>query len=195
MAAATLIGPDDLIEVAPGIYYSHHPLPLIGREVIDLLKHAATSIPRRRARFCAHPTPDAEQHDMVIASHRETYVAPHRHLENSETFTIIEGEADLLLFGDRGQLQEAVGMGPPLSGRPFHYRMPPRQFHSLAINSEVLVFVESTKGPFRAGNSENACWAPAPDDIAKGRAFIASLLHRTAYRRLRIDRGLSTSSE
>lgn len=175
MAAAKLVGPDDLTEVAPGVFYSPHPLPMIGRELLDLLKRAAASLPQRRARFCAHPSADAAQHDMVIASHRETYVAPHRHLENSETLTIIEGMAELLLFDEPGRLREAIAMGPPSSGRPFFYRMPPGQFHSLAIDSEVLVFVESTKGPFRPHNSQNASWAPAPDDVAAGRDFIASL--------------------
>jgi hypothetical protein len=54
--------------------------------------------------------------------------------------------------------------------------MPQRQFHSLSIDSELLVFIESTKGPFLPGSSENASWAPAADDTAKGRAFIAALL-------------------
>jgi cupin fold WbuC family metalloprotein len=176
MPAATSLGSDELIEAGPGIFYARRALPLLDDRMIELLKETARSIPRRRARFCAHPSPDAEQHDMVIASHRDTYVAPHRHLANSESFTVIEGNADLLLFDEGGGLRDIVKMGPPASGLPFFYRMPPGRFHSLSIDSELLVFVESTKGPFLSDNSENARWAPAPDDIAAGRAFIASLL-------------------
>jgi len=176
MSAVKLIGPHDLVEVGPGIYYSPYQLPMIDHGVVELLKDAARSIPRRRARFCAHPSPSAEQHDMLIASQRETYVAPHRHLDRSESFLIVEGSADILLFDERGGLQEVIKMGPPESGFPFFYRMPQRQFHSLSIDSELLVFLESTKGPFLPGSSENASWAPAADDTAKGRAFIAALL-------------------
>ena len=86
LPGAKLIALDDLSEVADGVYYSRYPLPLVDAEVIAFLKQAATKSPLRRARFCAHLSPDAEQHDMLIVSHRDTYVTPHRHLNKSETF-------------------------------------------------------------------------------------------------------------
>jgi cupin fold WbuC family metalloprotein len=178
MSTARYIGASDLVQTGPGIFYSPYPLPVLGDEIIELLKKTARSIPRRRARFCAHPSRDADQHDMVIASHRETYVAPHRHLEQSESFLIIQGTASLLLFDERGQLNEIVKMGPTGSELPFFYRMPSRQFHSLSIESELLVFVESSKGPFRPGNTENAPWAPPDHDIENGRAFISGAISR-----------------
>jgi hypothetical protein len=49
----------------------------------------------------------------------------------------------------------------------------------LSIESEFLVFVEGTKGPFRSTDMENAAWAPAPEDFAAGRAFIESLRSQT----------------
>lgn len=53
--------------------------------------------------------------------------------------------------------------------------MPARQYHSIAIESELLVFAESTKGPFRPDDLENASWAPGPQDLLAGRAFIAAV--------------------
>jgi len=97
----TLIARGDLTEVAEGIFYSPHPLPLVSQDVIAILKTSARENSRHRARFCAHPAPDAEQHDMLIVSHRDTYVAPHRHLEKSETFVVLEGAADIMLFGEQ----------------------------------------------------------------------------------------------
>jgi hypothetical protein len=69
-------------------------------------------------------------------------------------------------------------MGVPASGLPFFYRMPPGQFHSLAIESELLVFLENTKGPFSLDDREHASWAPGSNDAEKGKAFIASVLRR-----------------
>jgi cupin fold WbuC family metalloprotein len=103
-------------------------------------------------------------------------VAPHRHKGKSETFLILEGFAEALMFDAQGAHTDAIPMGPAGSGRSFFYRMPPAQYHSLHIESDVLVFVESTKGPFRAEDSENAPWAPPPADVAAGRAFISGLL-------------------
>jgi cupin fold WbuC family metalloprotein len=176
IAMVTRIEPGELVETGKGVFYSASPLPIVDDRAIAFLKRTAGAIPQRRARFCAHPAPDAAQHDMLIVSHRDTYVAPHRHRDQAETFVVIEGTADILLFGENGKLEAVVRMGPLSSGLPFFYRMPARQYHSLSIESELLVFLESTSGPFRADNCEYAAWAPAPSEIDSGRAFIASAL-------------------
>ena len=163
-----------LSEVAPGIFYTSQEFVLADQALITFLKDKAQNTPVRRARLCAHPAPGADQHDMLIASHRDTYVAPHRH-PKSESFTIIEGEADLLLFEANGLLVHRVTMGPAGSGLPMFYRMPAGRYHGLAIRSQVLVFVESTRGPFSRQDMEVATWAPSAADAGAGRAYIAAL--------------------
>jgi cupin fold WbuC family metalloprotein len=163
-----------LNEVAPGIFYAPHEFVLADDALILFLKDKARSTPARRARLCAHPAPEADQHDMLIASHRDTYVAPHRH-PKSESFMVIEGEADLLLFEIDGRLARRITMGPAKSGLPLFYRMPAGRYHSLAIRSEVLVFVESTRGPFSRQDMEEAPWAPSGADAGAGHAYIAAL--------------------
>jgi cupin fold WbuC family metalloprotein len=180
LPGAKLIALDDLSEVADGIYYSRYPLPLVDAEVITFLKQAAFKSPLRRARFCAHLSPDAEQHDMLIVSHRDTYVTPHRHFNKSETFVLLEGAAEIILFDESGAVEKTIKLGTPASGRPFFYRMPPRQFHSLSIESELVVFLENTKGPFSLDDREHASWAPDYKDTENGKAFIAKIL-RKAY--------------
>jgi cupin fold WbuC family metalloprotein len=176
---AKLIALDDLSEVADGVYYSRYPLPLVNAEVIAFLKQAAIKSPLRRARFCAHLSPDAEQHDMLIVSHRDSYVTPHRHFNKSETFVLLEGAAEIILFDDNGVVEKIIKMGTPDSGLPFFYRMPSRQFHSLSIESELLVFLENTKGPFSLDDREHATWAPDYKDTKNGKAFIAAILQKT----------------
>jgi cupin fold WbuC family metalloprotein len=178
--SASAITANNLVEVAQGVYYSPIEMPLVGTEIITFLKQVASSCPLRRARFCAHPSPQAEQHDMLIVSHCDTYVAPHRHLSKSETFLILEGTADILLFDELGEVESVTRMGPQESGLPFFYRMPPRQFHSLLIESELLVFLESTKGPFTLDDREHATWAPEYNEFQAGKAFIASIVQRWA---------------
>ena len=169
------VRPRDLHEVAPGVFYGHGAFMLADRLTVDFLKQQARSTPLRRSRICAHPGPDADQHDMLIASHRDTYVAPHRHPSKSESFTVIEGEADLLLFEADGRLAGRIAMAPCGSGHPFFYRMPAGRYHGLDIRSELLVFAESTKGPFRPDDTQNAPWAPPPQELAAGRAFVTAL--------------------
>jgi hypothetical protein len=54
------------------------------------------------------------------------------------------------------------------------------RFHSPAIDSGLLVLVESTGGPFRANESDNGSSAPPPDDAVNGRTHIASVLQEGA---------------
>jgi cupin fold WbuC family metalloprotein len=168
----------DLAEVAPGIFYMQGSLIMADGSMIDFLKAAALRTPSRRARLCAHPSADAAQHDMLIVSLRDTYVAPHRHFVKSESMLVIEGLAEAIIFDEAGDVTKRVPMGPASSARTFFYRMPERIFHSLSIETEMLVFVESTKGPFRPEDSENASWAPIHTDVAAGRRYIRSLVAR-----------------
>jgi cupin fold WbuC family metalloprotein len=166
----------DLAEVAPGIFYMQGSLIVADQSMIDFLKAAALRTPSRRARLCAHPSADAAQHDMLIVSLCDTYVAPHRHFVKSESMLVIEGLAEAIIFDEAGDVTRRVPMGPASSARTFFYRMPERIFHSLSIETEMLVFVESTKGPFRPEDSENASWAPIHTDVPAGRRYIQSLV-------------------
>jgi len=168
--------PKDMYEVAPGIFYTDSDFVCAGPEVVEILRQTARKIPARRARLCAHPHADAEQQDMLIVSDKTTYVAPHRHFEKSESLTVLEGEATAIIFDDKGAVRQTIQLGPVGSMRAFFYRMPSGLFHSLVIESEQLIFVESTKGPFAKADSEDAPWAPSPQDVENGVMFLKGLL-------------------
>jgi cupin fold WbuC family metalloprotein len=167
-----------LVERAPGVFYTSRPFVLADAALLAFLKAAAARTPLRRARLCAHPDPGAAQHDMLIVSAAGTYVAPHRHPVKTESFVVLEGEADCLLFEADGRIADVVRMGSTGSGQPFFYRMPVNRYHSLAIRSEVLVFAESTMGPFSSAATENAPWAPGATETEAGLAFIRAAIER-----------------
>lgn len=177
--------PEELDEVAPGIFYGQTQPIVAGPEIVAFLKDSARCLPLRRARLCTHPGPEADQHDMVIVSHRDTYVAPHRHPGKSETLLVLEGWARVVIFDDEGNPKNVFTVAPLGGGPAFFYRMPPAVFHSLIIESEYLVFVESTKGPFAPDASETASWAPGAEDAETGRAFLSDILRRAERKSLR----------
>lgn len=162
--------------VSAEVVYADTPLVVAGAEIIAHLKAMARASPRRRARLCAHPSPEAGQQEMLIVMHRDTYVRPHRHFGKTETFTVFEGEADIILFGEDGDVRERFAMGPFGSGERFFYRMPERQYHGLSIRSEWLAFLETTSGPFDPARSEGAPWAPPESDPVAGRKFLAAIV-------------------
>jgi cupin fold WbuC family metalloprotein len=161
--------------VTPEVLYSDASFVTTGDAEIAMLKAIAADTPRKRARICTHPDPGAAQQEMLIVMHRSGYVRPHRHYGKTETFLVLDGEVDALLFADDGTLQSMTRMGAPGSSRSFFYRMPEGQYHGLIYRSEWLVFIETTKGPFSLADTEAAPWAPPETEQDAGRAFYAAL--------------------
>lgn len=161
-------------KVSPEVLYADEAVVRVDAHDIQELVFEADPQPRRRTRLCTHRDSEDRLHEMLIVHHREAYVRPHKHLGKAESMHIIQGEVDLLLFGDDGVLADAIAMGEFTQGRPFYYRMADPIYHSLIIRSEWLVFHEVTSGPLRRDESMFAPWAPPDDDVAAVSRFLAS---------------------
>lgn len=172
--------------VAPGLLYSRDPVFSLTRKPIADLRRLAADAPLGRARICAHHTPADAVHEMLIIVVRESYIRPHKHLSKSESFHMIEGEMDVLIFSDDGSLENVIAMSAYKDSGNFYYRLSTSKFHTLALRSEWALFHETTSGPFNPEDSVGAPWAPSekgtPADIqsflsgldAKVRAFEGS---------------------
>ncbi len=164
-----------LREEAPEVIYSDGTFRAADPATIAVLKARAAASPRRRCRICFHHSPDATQHAMLIVMHQSSYVQPHRHIDRSETLTVLEGFADAILFDSNGAITTAIAMSPATAGGNFFYYMPQGVFHTLIFRSEWLVFLETTAGPFDRANNEAAPWAPSETDLAAGYAYLSKL--------------------
>ncbi len=147
----------------------------ISRNDIELLKKSAWENERRRIRVCAHKGIGDKLHEMFIVHGRDTYVRPHKHLGKTESFHVIEGAVDVIVFDQVGNLSEVISMGDYMSGREFYYRLSDPLYHTLLIRSDVLVFHETTTGPFVRADTVFAPWAPEEDDHPSRSAFLARL--------------------
>ena len=132
---------------------------------IEELKQKARLNPRRRIRLCVHKDLDDSIHEMVIVHEKSCYIRPHKHINKTESFHIIEGSVVIILFDEDGQINKIIPMGDYASGRKFFYRLPPSHYHTLMIQSDVLVFHEITNGPFRPEDTVWASWAPKETDL------------------------------
>lgn len=125
---------------------------------------SGTTNARKRARLCAHSGPADRLHEMLIVLGRGTYIRPHRHGGKSESFHLIEGELDVVVFHDDGSVREVVRMGPFGSGKTFYYRLTEPCYHTVLVNTPYALFHETTNGPFDRGDTEFAPWSPAEGD-------------------------------
>ena len=107
---------------------------------IELLKKKANANQRKRIRLCAHNNIKDKLHEMLIVHTKDTYVRPHKHLKKSESFHIINGIGDVILFNDSGEVIEVIPMGDYSSGRIFYYRISEPYYHTLLIRSAFPFF-------------------------------------------------------
>jgi cupin fold WbuC family metalloprotein len=169
-----------LIQKSPEVFLAEGPIAAIGDSELDTLKAAVRASAKRRARINAHPDDEDALHEMIIAIDPTSYVRPHKHPGKSEAFHIIEGEVDIVVFADDGEIDRVVPLGAPGGGRPFYYRMSKPFFHTLIIRSETLVVHEITTGPFRPDATVFADFAPEESEPEKVAAYRAELLSRVA---------------
>jgi len=162
----------------PEVVFAQNPIVKVDSEDITALKSLAQENSRRRIRLCAHPHTDDLLHEMLIIHEHGTYIRPHRHPGKSESFHIIEGVADIVIFTDAGEVAEVLPMGTYSSGLAFYYRLNPASFHTLLIKSPLLVFHETTNGPFRRSDLIFAPWAPDEADAESATCFMARLCER-----------------
>ena len=152
------------------VFYNEEDVAEAGTEWYEKLKRHAFEADQKRARLCLHKSPDDLLHEMLIVFHRDTLIRPHRHIRKSESYHIIFGELDIILYSDDGRPTRVVSMGPLASGKSNVYRLGAPVWHSVIIRSEYAAIHEVTNGPFRAEDCEFAPWAP--EEPAALRSFL-----------------------
>lgn len=146
------------------------------------LRRSASSAPLKRSRLCAHRDLTDPLHEMLIVLSHDSYVRPHRHSGKTESFHVIEGSADLVVFDEDGGITDVLQLGDYASGRVFYYRLNVAVFHTVRVRSELLIVHETTNGPFDPADTCLAPWAPGDGEPAGCARYTSELDRRLASR-------------
>lgn len=157
------------------VVYADDQIVKISDRDVAALKQKAKINERHRMRICTHRDVSDNIHEMIIVHYRDVYVKPHKHLNKIESFHILEGLVDVILFDDDGGVSDIIPMGDYASGKIFYYRISDPIYHTLVIRSEVLVFHEITNGPFKKSDTQFAPWAPQETDSLGVKKFMEDL--------------------
>ncbi len=130
----------------------------------------AASAPRRRMNFNFHSGPEDNPHRFLNVLLKGTYIRPHRHLDppKAESFIALDGEADVLIFDDNGNITDryALGRTGP-DGMLWGVDLPVGVWHTVVAISDRVVCFEVKPGPWEPSNDKAfASWAPAEGDAA-----------------------------
>jgi cupin fold WbuC family metalloprotein len=169
-----------LIQKSAEVFLAEGPISAIGESELNTLRAAVKASAKRRARINAHPDGEDALHEMIIAIDATSYIRPHKHPGKSEAFHVVEGEVDIVVFTEGGDIDRIVPLGPPGGRRPFYYRMSSPFFHTLIIRSDLLIVHEITNGPFLPSATVFADFAPDDREAEKAGAYQAELLRRVA---------------
>jgi cupin fold WbuC family metalloprotein len=169
-----------LVRQSPEVFLAEGPIATIGAEDIEVLRQAVRKTPKRRVRINAHPGSDDKLHEMIIAIEPGSYIRPHKHPGKSEAFHIIEGQVDIVVFSEAGEVERIVSLAAKGGRHPFYYRMSTPHFHTLIIRSDLLVVHEITNGPFLPTGTIYAAFAPEEGDTASAAIFQTNLIKRVA---------------
>lgn len=157
------------------VYVAEDHVVQVGRDSIEVFQKQAVLNARHRARLCTHKEAENRINEMFIALTRNAYIRPHRHVNKSESFHVIEGTATVVFFNDTGKIEEVFDIGDYRSGKPFYYRNEDARFHTQIVTSQSLVFHEITNGPFNRADTVLAPWSPEDTDAAGVKSYMEQL--------------------
>ncbi len=130
-------------------------MKLIDRERIASLLQEARTAPRRRTHYNLHASTDEPINRLVVAASPETVVAPHRHLDKFELFTILAGKLTVYTYDDAGEVVAAYRLGEEVSA----IEIPAGVWHNFVAETPCAA-LEVKPGPYAPLTPEES--APFP---------------------------------
>ena len=130
----------------------------IDRKKLEELKILAQKDPNKRARICLHKNDEEMVQEMIIAFCKDSYIRPHRHIDKSESYHIIEGRIEIIFYNDNGIEIDKVVLSDKMDEHPFLFRVSNSAWHTVVPKSDFVIIHEVTKGPFNKNSSEFADW-------------------------------------
>ena len=165
----------EMRKISEEVFVAEEAIVLVNRENMEFLKTQAARSPKHRARLCAHKDGTDRLHEMLIVLTKDVYIRPHKHLNKTESFHVIEGSATIVFFDEAGSVQQVIAVGDFASGRQFYFRNDDPRYHTQIVTSDFLVFHETTNGPFNRSDTVFAPWSPDEGDASAAKAFVEKL--------------------
>ena len=162
-------------EINEEVLYTTDRIVNISSEDIERLIAMAAGNARKRVRLCCHEDTESPLHEMLIVHTRGAYIPPHKHIGKSESFHVIKGNLNVVIFNHDGTINDVIAMGDYGSGAKFYYRIPESCFHTVIPLSESVVFHEITNGPFIRENTIFPAWAPDEEEPQKAKVYLEKL--------------------
>jgi cupin fold WbuC family metalloprotein len=125
---------------------------------------------RQRTNLNIHESTDAEVQRLFLAFEPDTYIRPHRHPEPHkwELMILLEGELDVLLFDDAGEVTQCTR----LSGKDTRViEIPPNTWHSYVSRQPGTVVMEVKQGSYLPTSEQDFLATSPAENTEQAQAY------------------------
>jgi cupin fold WbuC family metalloprotein len=121
---------------------------MINASLLDKITESAQKNERLRMNYNIHKELTDPLNRMLNALEPGTVIPVHRHLHpfKNESFIILRGELDVLLYNDEGLLIETVTLNPEKGN--YGIDIPGEIWHSMNVKEKGTVIFEVKRGPY-----------------------------------------------
>lgn len=117
----------------------------IDNKIIEELKILSQKLGKKNIRICLHNDRENNLHNMINLIYKKEENIPHKHLDKSESYHIIEGQMIISLFNDKGTITDECLLD---KNDTFLFRVGKDTFHTTVSATEYVIFHETRSGPF-----------------------------------------------
>lgn len=121
-------------------------MQLLNKELLDQITEKAQASPRLRMNHNLHRHLDSQAQRLFNALEPGTVLPIHRHRLSDETYILIRGCLNVLLYDDQGNLTESVTLDSLTD--TFGVHIPAGTWHTVDVLEPGTVIFEVKDGPY-----------------------------------------------
>ena len=118
---------------------------VIDKKIIEELKMLSQKFGKKDIRICLHNDRENNLHNMINLIYKKEENIPHKHINKSESYHIIEGRMIISIFDDKGIITDECLLD---KNDTFLFRVGRDTFHTTVSETEFVIFHETRPGPF-----------------------------------------------
>ena len=126
---------------------------IIDNTLLDKVSAEAKDSPRLRINYNFHTSLDAKAQCLLNAVEPGTKVVVHRHMHADETFVVLRGKLNALIYNDDKSIQIKKEINP-LKG-VYGYNIPKGVWHTSEVLEPNTVLMEVKDGPYTPITSDD----------------------------------------
>jgi cupin fold WbuC family metalloprotein len=128
-------------------------MEIIDKELLNSITIQAIESPRLRMNYNFHEGPDSKSQRLLNAMEPGTALPIHRHVNTPETYIVLRGSLNLLLYSENKELISSTEVNPTKG--VFGANISAGQWHTIEVIESGTVIFEVKDGPYKPLTEED----------------------------------------